>query len=652
MLNSEIPTVLFWGPDKTCFYNDACLPIFGADGKHPCALGSAGADVWPELWPVVKPVIDLVLSDGQLIWHNDGPFSVFCDKLFENAFPRFCYAPVFGKDDASSGVIVTCPEIAAGIRTMKHLGNYGREFQNLVHQAPVGMVVLMGEEMRVGLVNEMYARIFGRTQEELINKKLFDVIPEAENDFHSMLETVRLSQKPLYLYSQPYFVNTKGRITERFLDLVFQPFRQLSDGSISGVMVLCHDVTEQEKTRKKLAVDEAQGKLAIESAQLGTYEINLFTDEVKTSERFNAIWGVEGRFSREQFISLIHPDDREITAAAHKESITTGKLHYEVRVASKDKVQRWVRVDGNVLYDANHKANVLIGFAQDITEQKNFTNELHKLVDERTKELQTLNEELAATNEELSDTNNRLTRANKDLEEFAYVASHDLQEPLRKIQTFANIIDERFASELSDAAAGYLHKVTASARRMSSLIKDLLDYSRLTFNNSLFHPLDLNAIVKNVVSDFEVLIGQKKTAIHVSELPVIEAIPIQMNQLFYNLIGNAIKFSRKGVKPEIKIISRPLDSHRIGQYPNLKKDKSYFEITIIDNGIGFSQQYAEQIFAIFQRLNDRAIYGGYGIGLALCRKIIDNHNGLIFATGRENEGAVFTVILPELHTNL
>lgn len=533
---------------------------------------------------------------------------------------------------------------------MKNPKKFGREFQNFVRQLPIGLVVLIGEEKRIEVVNEMYGRLIGRTPEELLGKKLFDVIPEAENELRPILDTVCFSQKPLYLYGQPYFVFSNGQKIEGFLDLVYQPYRGLTDGTINRVMVLCHDVTEQVKNRKKSEAEEAKARLAIESAELGTYEIDLLTNEIKTSERFNAIWGIGKGFSRAHITSLVHPDDQTIPEAAHKDSIKSGNLHYEVRVICKDKGQRWVRVKGTVLFDVNHKATLLIGVAQDITEQKNFADELRKLVDERTRELQVLNEELATTNEELSETNIHLTRANKDLEEFAYVASHDLQEPLRKIQTFANIIDERFADELSDSAAGYLRKVTASARRMSSLLKDLLDYSRLSFNNSLFQSVDLNTIIKDVISDFEVLINQKNTIIHISELPVIEAIPIQMNQLFYNLVGNAVKFSRKGVRPEISISSRLLDQNDVSEYPNLKSGQFYYEITVRDNGIGFSQQYAEQIFTIFQRLNDRASYGGYGIGLALCRKIIANHNGLVCATGRENEGAAFTVILPENHS--
>jgi signal transduction histidine kinase len=270
-------------------------------------------------------------------------------------------------------------------------------------------------------------------------------------------------------------------------------------------------------------------------------------------------------------------------------------------------------------------------------------------VQERTQKLQELNEELVATNEELSQSNAHLVNANRELEQYAYITSHDLQEPLRKIQTFANILSDRYSGELSKEAATYLSKISASSARMSTLIKNLLDYSRLSHNKPLFQPVNLNSIVENVLNDFEFVMKQKNAIVEVEELPTIEAIPIQMNQLFYNLIGNSLKFIRKGVQPVVKITTKRLSSEEKRDYGLLKPLKHHVEITVSDNGIGFSQQYAEQIFAIFQRLNDRSIYGGYGIGLALCRRIVLNHDGVITASGRENEGASFSFVLPVTH---
>jgi two-component system CheB/CheR fusion protein len=156
-------------------------------------------------------------------------------------------------------------------------------------------------------------------------------------------------------------------------------------------------------------------------------------------------------------------------------------------------------------------------------------------------------------------------------------------------------------------------------------------------------------ILSNVLSDYELMIKQKNITVEAGELPVIEAIPIQMNQLFYNLIGNSIKFIRKGVDPVIKITCGRLTPEEAEKLVRFKKNGTYFRLTVSDNGIGFSQQYADQIFSIFQQLNDRSKFGGYGIGLSLCKRIVENHDGIIYANGVENEGAAFTFILPFKH---
>jgi PAS domain S-box-containing protein len=410
-------------------------------------------------------------------------------------------------------------------------------------------------------------------------------------------------------------------------------------GDIEGVFVICTPVNESDEAN-------ARARLAIESADLGTFEIDLKTDKIVTSARFNQIWGVEGIFDRDQFASCIHKDDLPIRKKAHEDALITGNLSYEVRLVRNEDLI-WVRVKGKVLRDREGIPSLLVGVVQDITEHKIFAEKLSKQVQERTEELQALNEELVATNEELSEANANLTKANGELEQFAYVASHDLQEPLRKIQIFTNILNERHAAHLPDDAGTYLSKIGTSAMRMANLIKDLLDYSRLTHNRTLFQQVDLNNIIENVIDDFEVLIKQKKITISAEALPVVRAIPIQMNQLFYNLIGNSIKFSKKGTEAFIAITVKQLTQDHVQEYPALRKENKYFEITVTDNGIGFSQQYAEQIFTIFQRLNDKSKYGGYGIGLALCKRIVQNHNGLIYAFGEQNVGASFKIILPQ-----
>ncbi len=257
------------------------------------------------------------------------------------------------------------------------------------------------------------------------------------------------------------------------------------------------------------------------------------------------------------------------------------------------------------------------------------------------------NEELLVQhNEILQEKNEELSKMNAELESFTYIASHDLQEPLRKIQTFAGRLQENKQGELSDAVKADLKKITISANRMRMLIDDLLNYSSIVNNIHPYEETDLNKIMLDVLTDFDLLITQKKAVINYDPLPFIDSIPRQMNQLFNNLIANALKFSKQDIPPVIDITTGILSEVQLNQYPNLKKEKEYVKLIVRDNGIGFNQQYAEQVFTIFQRLNARTEFAGTGIGLAMCRKIALNHNGEIYVEAKEKEGAVFHVILP------
>ncbi len=276
---------------------------------------------------------------------------------------------------------------------------------------------------------------------------------------------------------------------------------------------------------------------------------------------------------------------------------------------------------------------------EDVTERKvaelktkTFTIELEKKVLERTAELKVSIEELKQTN--------------LHLDQFAHVASHDLQEPLRKILTFSMRLQDNHKDELSKEVKFYLHKIEASSSRMTILIKDLLNYSRLLQHEKSFSKTDLNDILNNNLIDLELLIEEKKAEIVFAKLPTLEAIPFQMSQLFHNLISNSLKFSKEGVPPVITITSRKFSKKEIEKYTNFKMCIPYVEIIFKDNGIGFEQKYADQIFTIFQRLHNKESYSGTGIGLALCKQIIENHQGKIFADSKENEGAVFHIILP------
>lgn len=253
------------------------------------------------------------------------------------------------------------------------------------------------------------------------------------------------------------------------------------------------------------------------------------------------------------------------------------------------------------------------------------------------------NTELMRAYHQLELKNNELEKSNHNLEQFAYIASHDLQEPLRKIRTFTELLHNALP-DLDEKSRSYFNKIDLSAQRMSALIKDVLNYSRLSTAEQFFQKVDLNNTLEEIKNDFELLITEKKAVVDISPLPEIPGIPLQLNQLFFNLISNALKFCDQD--PVIEITTEGVSKEEVLSLLHLNQSKRYVKITCRDNGIGFDEQYAEQIFNIFQRLNNRGQYEGTGIGLALCKKIMENHRGLIKASSQVSQGSVFELFFP------
>jgi PAS domain S-box-containing protein len=245
-------------------------------------------------------------------------------------------------------------------------------------------------------------------------------------------------------------------------------------------------------------------------------------------------------------------------------------------------------------------------------------------------------------NEKLKTVNTDLEKSNRDLEQFAYVASHDLQEPLRKIQTFSELSEKNV--QHPEILKRYLQKINSSAHRMSDLIKAVLNYSRLSKSENEWAPIDLNAIVDSIKTDLELLIEEKQAVITAAGLPVITGIPLQINQLFLNIISNSLKFS--DAPPRITITANTVPGKQIKTESEINKKEDFTELVFSDNGIGFEQQYADRIFSIFQRLHSGPKYGGTGIGLALCKKIAENHGGAISVESEPGKGTRFFVYLP------
>jgi PAS domain S-box-containing protein len=316
------------------------------------------------------------------------------------------------------------------------------------------------------------------------------------------------------------------------------------------------------------------------------------------------------------------PEISEKFLAEDRRILETGQpvMNREMAVTRAGTTERWLEATKVPLRDADGSIVGLVGVSSDVTERKHNEQRLHRFAEQ-------------------------LARSNAELQNFANVASHDLQEPLRKIQAFGDRLRAKCAPQLGEAGLEYLGRMENAARRMQILIQDLLKLSRLVTQAQPFEPVDLDKTLRDVLSDLVVPIGEKSADIQVGPLPTVEGDPVQLWQLFQNLVNNAMKFQRPGVRPAIRISGRVFEAPA-NFLPDSQPGDRYAEIAVSDNGIGFEEKFAEQIFIVFQRLHSRDEYEGTGIGLAVCRKITDRHAGQIVARSSPGGGATFLVTLP------
>lgn len=404
--------------------------------------------------------------------------------------------------------------------------------------------------------------------------------------------------------------------------------------------------------------------LALEAAGLGIWEFDLAKGVVNWDERCRALYGFTqgSQIAYEQFIKRVHPDDvvllgEELQRLANLDSDGRYDATYRINDGQNGSL-RWVRSYGQATFSESGELIRFAGVAQDVTQQVLVHQQLEEQVLVRTEDLAATNEELTVTNEALLCTNQALETANSDLnrsnqnlEQFAYIASHDLQEPLRKIQQFSDLLKTRYADSEGEELL-YLERMQSAARRMSLLIKDLLAFSRIATSQVIAQPVVLNQVIDQVVEDLSVVIEESGAQIQVDLLPTVPGDVTQLTQLFQNLLANAVKFRRRPsagqvVGHQIHIRSSQATTHELPTLLQSQRSAAvYYHIQVMDNGIGFDEKYADRIFQVFQRLHGKSEFAGTGIGLAVVQKVVTNHGGAITARSQPGEGATFNVYLP------
>ena len=873
--------------------NDTYLQL--VDRTEDKFVGQPLFDSLPEVKESVNSLLDSVLNTGVPYHGNEVEIPVNRYGKQEIGYFDFLYYPLKEEDGQISGVIVTVTEVSEKVEARKKVEDSEKRYNLMLMQSPFAFLILKGKNLVVHLANESMKEVLGKGS-DIEGKPLLEVLPEIKGQaFPDLLNNVYNTGIPFSANEMLAKLTRNGILEDVYFNYVYQPYYE-ADNTISGVTVIAYDVTSSVIANKKIEEAEETARLAINSAELGVYEIIYSTDEMITDSRFKEIWGVDKSVTRNEYADVIHPDDILQRKQAHEKSIKSGHLDYRARVIWKDESIHWVRITGKVIYDSKanpvkligiiqditdavnarekieeskeklsividaselgtyelnlltdeviysdkyleifgfgkgvaptHKELInrlhpsemhmrnqafkdslvsgtlfyqakvvwndksihwvdvkgkvfyneekkpvkLIGTVGDITEEKRHEQELDKLVKERTLELEisserfskifdenpvamTLSEigtnkilfannlfykyfgytkeevighssqELKLTSPEedarllpillayLNETRSaaelqalppeeseklvmklkaamgnmnlevlytrkngetfyailsydlikidnktftitsyqdisekkkaeneiiaystELERKNKEIEQFAYVSSHDLQEPLRSISNFSTLLTQRLEAHPDKQAREYVAYINGGVNRMSTLIFDLLEYSRIG-KDTIKLQIDCNKMVNDVLTSMSVSVKECEAEIHVTKLPVLSGF-IYLESVFQNLISNAIKFRKAGTHPIITISATD------------KGKEFLFEVK--DNGIGIEKEYYERIFIIFQRLHTRREYEGTGIGLSQCKKIIELHGGQIWLESNLGKGSIFKFTIPKI----
>jgi PAS domain S-box-containing protein len=512
---------------------------------------------------------------------------------------------------------------------------------HLFMQAPVAVCILGGEDYRVELVNERMLEFLGRTS-EIVGHPIEQTLTEAKKQgLISILDTVRQTKQPYYVSNFPAVILINNVRETRYFSLIFKPyFLKPDDKEPNSIFCVAHNITQQVLALQKLEEEKLRTTIALEVGELGLLSTNWKNNFVNADKRANEIFGFTDPRPLEDYVNRLHPQDRELRKQAINQGMQTGNFDFEVRLLFEDGSIRWMRSRGFIQKDIEGNVTGSFGIVQDITAQKEFELALQKKVEERTMELELANKSLLQLNEELA-------KSNASLEEFTRAASHDLKEPIRKVDFFIDRLKLSLQNKIGEEGKTIFERVESATDRMRLLIDDLLEYSHLTQSQREQEKIDLNDKLKLILTDLELMIREKNAVINVSKLPTVKGHRHQLQQLFQNLISNGLKYSKPGVQPQIKISSKKIAGKDapVALPPELIA-REFHLIEVCDNGIGFDQSDAERIFNVFTRLHGNKEYPGTGIGLSIAKKVVENHHGYIYAKGEQGKGACFSILLP------
>jgi PAS domain S-box-containing protein len=608
------------GPDMVIEY--ANESVITSSGKDWNIIGKPLLQALPELAEQHFPhILNEVFITGTPYFGKEEKAMINRNGFIVETWYDYVYQPVRGGDGKVTGVTVMATDITEQVVARKKIeeAQHESDRQKRLYEAITGstpdLIYVFDLNYRFIYANPALLSMWGSNWEASIGKSLLEIGYEPwhaemhERELDQLVATKRTVRGEA---SFPHA--TLGR---RIYDYIFVPVLN-AKGEVEAVAGTTRDITELKRAEEAAKQSEEQFRSLTEALPQLIWTAN--TDGY--CDFFNRQWydytgSTPDESCGDGWAQYVHPTHRDELYHKWQHSLRTGDpVVAEFELRSKDGSYQWFYVVGKPISDNNGKIARWVGALTNIEGQKAVEGRLEHLVTERTKELQ---------------------RSNEDLQQFAHVASHDLKEPVRKIRLFTGRLLQEWGDELPAKAKEYLSKVESAAERMHSMIEGVLSYSSFNATEQSWEAIDLNEVMRSVEVDLEVVIAQKQATIQYAGLPTINGSSVLTYQLFYNLVNNSLKFSKVGVPAVIAVQS---------SVTIMNGSEEFEKITVSDNGIGFRQSDAEKIFQTFSRLHPKDRYEGTGLGLALCKHIMERSGGFIYAEGKEGGGATITMLFP------
>lgn len=591
-------------------------------------LGKSLFKSLPEITELVEPIFNEVVGTGEAFYAAELPAKLKRHGIIEQAYFNLVYHPLKEENGEINAIMVVATEVTNHVKA-KHLLEENEERLNIVINASELGIWEYDVKTQTTSTSKRCQEIFGVLGEtyhantSILNSFHPEDMHIREKAFKKAYATgiMHYELRVIWKDGTIRWIENKGKV---FFNDTGEPERLL--GTI-------RDVTNEKNFQQELLAREEKFRLLADSMPQHVWTS---TPEGNLNYFNQSVFDFSGlsleEITKVTWLDIVHPADRDNNIHQWTKSIRTGKdFLIEHRFRKHDGQYRWQLSRAIPQKDQDGNITMWVGTSTDIQDQKMFAYELEKKVNERTKELNLKNIDLE--------------KMNKELQSFAYISSHDLQEPLRKIQTIASIISEKELENLSDSGKDKFLRMQKAANRMQTLIQDLLAYSRTSTQKIKFEKSNLRDIIDDVKDDLNEELHRENATIELGSMCDVKVIPFQFRQLLSNLVSNAIKFAKNTDKPLIKIESEIAKGSKF-KVDKLSKNTTYCHIKFTDNGIGFEQKYSEKIFVVFQRLHGKDQYNGTGIGLAIVKKIIENHKGVIVASAKLNQGATFDIYIP------